>query len=473
MKELIPTIDAYRLFHKGQIALAEIEANGIRIDEAHLEQAVASIDRKAAKLQKRLHDNPLWARWRREFGAKASIGSPVQLGKIVFDVLGHKSKNTTPTGRPKTDEAAFEGVKLPFVKRYFRLKKLKNAKTTFLGGIKGETVKGYVHAFYNLNMAATFRSSADTPNLQNQPARDPKMAETIRRCFIPRPGRRIIENDFSALEFKIAACFWKDPKMIAYASNPNKDIHRDMAAKIFDCDKNQVSKAMRFTAKNDFVFATLYGSYYVHTSEHLWNDILKNQLTLLDGTPVKDHLAYKGITEPGRFDKDQRPEPGTFEAHVKTVEDWFMGKFQTFAEGKERWYDEYRKKAGFRLMTGFVVKGLYSKNDCLNYPIQGPGFHCLLWTLIRLLKKIKRRQMKSLVVGQIHDCALGDVPDAEVQDYLHMVKRIVSVELPRAWPWIIVPLEIEAEVTPLAEEGGTWWSKRQWIEQDGVWGPKE
>jgi intein/homing endonuclease len=109
----------------------------------------------------------------------------------------------------------------------------------------------------------------------------------------------------------------------------------------------------------------------------------------------------------------------------------------------------------------FVADGVIHKNS---------AFHCLLWTLIQLTREIRKRKMKTKVVGQIHDSVIADVPEREIQDYLEMAKRIMTVDLPKAWTWINVPLDTEAEVCPL---GGSWHTKAVWEKAGGVWCPKK
>ena len=120
------------------------------------------------------------------------------------------------------------------------------------------------------------------------------------------------------------------------------------------------------------------------------------------------------------------------------------------------------------MVTGFVVRGIYSKNARLNYVVQGPSFHCLLWMLIELVTKdLRRYKMKAKVVNTIHDCVVGDVPRKEVQNYINLVREIVEVKLPKAWPWLTIPLEVECEC---CEEN--WFFKVPWVETNGVWGPR-
>lgn len=479
--KLRPTRSAYDLFHQGATALARIEANGIRVDVDYLQRADRKAAKRIARMEEELRADPVWQTWRREFGHKANMGARPQLARVLFDVMKITSPGeTAKSKRHKTDALSLEAVALtvPFVKILLRMEQWKKLRATYLGGLIRETVDGFLHPVFNLHTVSTYRSSSSDPNFQNLPIRDGEFAEVIRKGFIPRPGRRLVENDFGALEFRIAACFWQDPEMVKYASDPTLDIHRDMAAECYACEPWQVSKDSRYCGKNQFVFPVLYGSYYVQCAKHLWENAGKMGLRLLtkgdankkgSGATVYEHLAGKGIAELGACDPKQSPKPGTFEHHIKGVETRFMERFSTFAHKKDEWYTAYRKVGGFISPTGFVEDGLFSKNDLQNHPIQGSGFHCLLWTLIKQQTLLDKRGMQSLLVGQIHDCLLGDVPEDELQEYLRLVKKVVSRLLPQAWEWIIVPLEIEAEVTPV---DGSWWEKSQWEEQAGTWKEK-
>jgi len=299
-------------------------------------------------------------------------------------------------------------------------------------------------------------NSCDTPNLQNQPIRNPLVAERVRTCFVPRDDHVILEIDYGALEFRGGACFWRDKAMVAYASDPSLDIHRDMAAECYMLD--EVPKTARFYAKNQFVFPTLYGSFYKNTSKNLWNAIDMGELVTADGKPMKEHLADKGIKKLGRCDYDERAKKGTFEYHVMKVEEQFCDRFHQWNERKEVWWKRYLKTGQFRLMTGFVCSGVFTKNNLYNTPIQGPAFHLLLWSLIQTVKWIKRSKMRSRVVGQIHDSLILDVHKDELQDVLEKVKQIMTVDVRNHWDWVITPLEIEAE---MAE---TNWYEKQEIE---------
>jgi DNA polymerase-1 len=473
------TLEAVDLLLEGTLALAEVEDAGIAIDVDYLDRTIVEVGDQIRSLQEELRRDPTYGVWRKAFGAKTNLGSREQLGVVLYERLGYPCPFRTaptdryPDGKPSTDEAALASVDLPFVKTLLAVERLKKLKSTYLEGVRREVVDGFLHPTENLNTVRTFRSSSDSPNLHNIPIRDSKIGPLIRKAFVPRPGRLLVEADFGAMEFKIAACVWKDPEMVAYASDPSKDIHRDSAAELFLCEPSQVSKQMRYLAKNQFVFPTLYGSYYLQMARNIWEAIPGVKMKD-DETLVARWLRRQGIRSPGDFDPKRDPRPGSYEAHVKAVEANFYRRFPVFAAGKEQRFADYEREGRSSLVTGFEVVwgkgGLCSRNNLLNDPVQGPAFHCLLWSLIRIQKILRKRRLKSLIVGQIHDCLLLDVPPEELQEVLDLIERVMTSDIRKAWDWLIVPLLVEIDVVGL---GKTWADKSPWVRgEDGLWGPK-
>lgn len=496
----LPDFRAYELFHEGVSALAKVEANGMRIDTDYLERIMGWIDRKVKKINDGLRRHPVFERWRRAFGPKTNLGSDPQLAHVIYKVHGcqvkewtEKTKNLPldkrkPAADRQSIQRAIDGMDSKprravrgFFRRLDQMESLKKLKSTHLKGVMNEVVNGFIHPFFNLTTsikddskggAKSYRGSADSPPVQQLPVRDPNMGRLIRRCFIPRDGNHFVELDFSGHEFKIASCVWKDKAMMAYAADPLKDVHRDMAAKIFGIIAERVAecKPLRYIAKNQFTFPVLYGSYYVQMAQRIWAVITKGQMRFDDGTLVLDHLKSLGITRLGACDPNQEPVPGTFEHQVRQIEKWFMSKFPKFARDKDKWYEDYRKNAGFHLVTGFWIGGLYSKNFTLNGKIQGPAFHCLLWALIELQKELKRKGMRALITCNIHDSIIADVPEEEIQEFLTLAKEIMTVRIRKAWDWVSVLLDCEAQVSPLNQ---AWHYKEFWECHDGIWGPKK
>jgi DNA polymerase-1 len=444
---------------EGSAAFADIEEAGIRVDVPYLDRTMQQTGDKIKQIEQELRQDEVYATWRRVFGDKASLGSRDQLAKIVFGHLGVKSTVTTSTGKPKVDANALDEIDLPFVRRWGVMEKLKKVRNTFLKGTRQAAVQRgdewYIHPSFNLHLVWTFRSSGSEPNFQNQPIRDKRQAKLIRRSYIPRDGHRIVEIDYSALEFRGAANFWKDPAMVAYASDPTLDIHRDMAAECFMLPTDDVSKDCRSFAKNQFVFPELYGSYYVSMAAGLWSAISKANLKTKAGVGIFDHLRTKGIDS-----------QKAYEGHIKRVEQNFAERFPHWASEKDKWWNKYLERGWFPLSTGFVCPGVFSYNNLMNTPIQGPSFHCLLWSLIQVNKWLKKNRMRTRIIGQIHDSMLADVYEPELQDYLHYVKDVMTVRVRKEWDWIVTPLEVEVETSDRS-----WFDKAAWKEQDGQWVP--
>lgn len=469
------TQEAYQLLHEGAIALAQVESNGIRVDMDYLAKAIRRTKRRIDHLKGKLQESDVVKAWRREYKGRTNLGSNDQLGHVLFDVMGFESAGKTSSENPKhkTDEKSLGTVDHPFIKDFLKIKKLERALNTNLKGIRREVVDGFVHPFFNLDTVQTFRSSSDSPNFQNVPKYNPQIGKLTRQAFIARPGRRLVELDYSQLEVAIAVCYHHDPTMMEYLEDKSKDMHRDMAMECYilpieelqPADKKnpgEVKRAsdIRFCGKSGFVFPNFYGDWYIDCAANLWEYISTMNLRRRDGTSLYDHLRSEGITELGDLDPSEKPRIGTFERHIQRVEKAFWSeRFPVYDRWRKDWVDEYREKGWMKTLTGFICQGWMKRNEIINYPVQGSAFHCLLWSLIRLQKELKKARMKSLVIGQIHDSVLGDVPDEELDDFLSLARWVMVDELKDAWKWITAPIEIEAEATPI---GGNWYQKKEW-----------
>lgn len=450
---------AYKLLHNGAIALAEVEGNGIKIDTKYLKKATLQTEKKIKYLQMELDKSDVIKTWKKIYGYKTNYNSNDQLGKILFDHMNIDSPALTATGKYKTDEKSLTQINHSFVVTYLKIKKLQKALTTYLNGIRKEVVDGFIHPFFNLHITKTYRSSSDSPNFQNIPVRDKELGGLIRRAFIARTGNHLVELDYSGIEVAIACAYHKDPRMIDYIKNPEKDMHRDMAMECYKLSLNQVTKDIRFYGKNCFVFPQFYGSTYIDCARHLWEAITTAKLKTKKGTPLKKYLRKKGIRELGKCTFEEKPYKGTFEKHIQQVEKNFWEKrFKVYAKWKTKWYYEYLNKGWMLTKTGFICQGFMKRNKIINYPFQGSAFHCLLWSLINLQRELKRYKMKTLIVGQIHDSILADVPKEELNDYLILANDIMTIQLKNKWHWINVPLTIEAEVCPV---GKSWAEKKE------------
>lgn len=468
---MIPITDkAYKLLHEGVKALSQVEHNGIKIDMGYLKGAFKEADYQIKELNEKLKTDKIYRVWKKRYADRTNIDSTQQLGEILFNILKYDCPSRTETGKPKTDESALETLDIDFVKQYLQVKKLKKAKGTYLQGIMREVTNGFLHPSFNLHLAQTYRSSSDSPNFQNMPIRLYETSKLIRQCFIPRASnRQIIEVDYSGIEVHAAAWYHKDPVMLDYIHNKTKDMHRDMAQQCYalpdkemtpinDKDTKRI-KNIRYCGKNKFVFPQFYGDWYFSCAPYLWNAIDQMNLTMRNGKSIKEWLKHKGITRLGSLDYNVKPEPGTYLYHIKEVEnDFWNRRFKKYKQWKDKWYNSYRASGKFKMLTGFVIEGFLKRNEVINYPVQGVAFHCLLWSLIRIQKILRKYHMKSLIIGQIHDSIVSDVLSEERKDYLEIVQKVMTQDIKKHWNWIITPIEIEAEAAP---EGKSWFEKQK------------
>ncbi len=445
------TTEAYELLHEGTLALGCVEEWGMRVDVGLLDKTEADTTRQIDELDNSLKNSDVWRLWKRRFGEKANIGSGPQLADILMDDLGFQIEaRTEKSNKVKVDEKSLSGVDHPFIKDYFRQKKLKKLRDTYLSNIRRELVGEYLHANINLHLVNSYRSSADRPNVQNQIRRDAEFAEMLRRMFIPSPGHVLVEADMSAHEFRIGACVCLDGSMLDYAGDPTKDVHRDMASECYDIPlqsdwKNPNLKKVRGEAKNKFVFPTFYGSYYVSTAKNLWSAIELEELKTDRGNSLYEHLASRGIKKLGACDPKQKPTKGTFEHHVQQVDRAFHDRFPDWSDYQESTMRDYQKSGYFDMLTGFRCAGVFSRNQVLNFKVQGPAFHIVLWDLIQLVKWIRKNRMKTRVICEIHDSIISDVHLSELDDYLAKMKQVMTQDVKKHWRWIVVPLDIEVD----------------------------
>jgi DNA polymerase I len=448
--------EAMQLLMEGSAAFADMESRGMRIKTDYLDAAIEYCNGQARKLEQELKNSDVWSIWRKN--PKADLGSRQQLAEVIYDELGYECKKKTKKENRGTDEEAFEHIDHPFVGSWLSWQRFMRTSTSDLQGTKTEVDSdGFLHPHFGLNIAQTYRGNSRNPNFQNYVNRNKEHARIVRRAFIPRDENFwLIEADYGALEFRGAASFWEDPAMIAYASDSTLDIHRDTTADCYKIPRDQVTKAARGVGKNSFVFPRLYGSWYKNIAKNLWDQIGRNKLTTVDGVCLYENLRQKGI-----------PHKAAYIDYVKSVEDNFNGRFKHWSNTHPVWWDRYLKNGAFPLKSGFVCRGLMSYNNVMNYPIQGPSFHILLWALIQMNKWLKDAKFKSCIIGQIHDSIVMDVHESEMQEVLNRLEYYMTVAIKERFPWIATPMEVEVEGSPV-----NWFEKKELVKDTtGMWVP--
>jgi len=191
-------------------------------------------------------------------------------------------------------------------------------------------------------------------------------------------------------------------------------------------------KALRFNAKNQFIFPEFYGSY--------WRSIARDIEIPEDFFP-----SLKGQVR--RYNK--------WELHIKNCEEIFWKKYKRTREWQNEVLAAYRHDGYIDDGAwGFRATGFLTRNMLYNFPIQGSAYHCLQWTINELVHREKIfDKWESLLCAQIHDSVFLDIVPSELPMIRKTITEIMTVRVREQNPWITVPLEAEWSTTPV---DGTW-----------------
>ena len=416
--------DGFHFLMEGVETLRKFHENGIKINPDILEVQKGKARRKMERVEWEISESEEVKLW--DGCQPFNFNSNKDLPHLLFDIAKIQPVVFTDGGKPSVDEEALGKIKSPLTEKILEWRKWKKASGTYLSQFEREQVDGVVRSYLNLNTVDTFRSSGDSPNIQNIYKRDPEMKKFIRSFIVPTKGNRFIEYDYKAAEVCVSACYNKDPKLLEYVRNPGSDMHRDVGCQLFFRTPETLTKAERGTAKNGFVFPVFYGSYFKNTAPSIWEQLSEETIA---------HLKCNGIGNLIAFTR-----------HVEKIEkDFWNNRFPVYAKWKNEQWDRYEKNGFVELYTGFRCTGRMDKKQTSNYPIQGSAFHCLLWYAIEVQKEIEKRKMKSRLIYEIHDALVADVVPEEEAELDRLVWDYGTQKIRAHWPWIIVPLTIEKE----------------------------
>jgi len=242
-----------KLLHELEIPTAEIlcqmEANGILIKRPFLNELSKRFDEEIIALEKRAYEVA---------GEEFNLGSPKQLGEMLFEKLGVAGGKKTKSGQYSTGEAVLSKINHPLVEivlEYRGLSKLKSTYTDALDNV-ADSETDRVHTSYHQALTSTGRLSSTDPNLQNIPIRT-ATGRLIRQAFIAPEGRVILAADYSQIELRLMAHFSGDENLTR-AFNEGLDIHTATAAEVLGKAVEEVSATERRNAKA-INFGLLYG----------------------------------------------------------------------------------------------------------------------------------------------------------------------------------------------------------------------
>jgi uracil-DNA glycosylase family 4 len=444
---------ARQFFHEGLLCLSEIGLNGFPINEEYYAKTATVLSHTIDRTVKDIEADDLYKKFTKKMYRPPDIQSSKDLNVIIYDYL-KTAETRTEKNNLVSDKNVLEKINHPFTKNILKYREYKKI-SDFVASMLKLSYGGMIHGTIDLNQAISFRSNAHDPNLQNVNVRNEIAKRFCRSGFIAYELFRLLESDFSGIEVAIGAAYHQDPTMINYLIDPDSDMHRDCACDIWQIKPEEVSKMIRFYAKNCWTFPQFYGDWYRSCAEALWANCIN--LKTNSGLTLLEHLIQN--TNIRNFED--------FVEHCKEVERIFwQERFQVYDQWKKDINEFYRRHGYIETFLGFRYTGVISRKDASNYIIQGTAFHMLLWTLIQVMKEIKRREMVSKTIYQIHDSQLHHTPDDEWEKIIEIIDFYGTIEIRKQFEWINVPLKIEHELTGL---GGVWTDKEPIIKKNGIW----
>ena len=387
--------------------LSDIERNGVKIDEGLLKKASRDAEKELSRIVTKIYDMA---------GGEFNINSPKQLSEILFDRLGLPVIKKTKTGR-STDMGVLERLSSvhPLPKELLRYRELSKLKSTYIDALP-ELVNpktGRVHTSFNQTVTATGRLSSSKPNLQNIPVKTAEGRE-IRRAFIGERDRYVMSADYSQIELRILAHLSGDEELIQ-AFEKGIDVHTHTASLIFNVDEKDVTPEMRANAKT-VNFGIVYGISAFGLSRGL----------SIDPQSAQDFIdSY--------FERYPRVKM-YMEDKIEEARD---AGYVTTLFNRRRYIPE--------ITTGAMREQQQAERIAINTPVQGSAADLIKIAMINIHEEMKKKKLDSMMIMQVHDELVFEVPEKELEE----MARLVKAKMEGA-----VKLKVPVEVT--VKHGKTW-----------------
>jgi len=385
--------------------LAQMEENGVKIDQDYLKSLNWEMDVKIRVLQKRIYNNA---------GSEFNINSTRELENILFEKIGLSTlgiKRTQTGYSTAAGELAKLRDKHPIIDLISRYRELAKLKSTYVQALPRlvNPKTGRVHTSFNQTITATGRLSSSNPNLQNIPIRT-KLGNSIRKAFIPEKGYVLLALDYSQIDLRVVAHLSGDTQLIA-AFRDDQDIHIATAAKIYNVNLEDVSPRQRQAAKA-INFGLIYGMSAYGLSETL--KISREQAqefieSYLESYPSLEEYVQKVI----RFAKKN--------GYVKTL------------LGRKRLLPEIRSS------QTQIVRA--AERMAINMPSQGMTADILKMAMIQASKIIGEKNDECRLLLQVHDDLLFEVKKEKARFWAERFKKIMEGIYK-----LSVPLKVEATI---------------------------
>ncbi|MCX8032327.1 MAG: DNA polymerase I [Thermoleophilia bacterium] len=385
--------------------LIAMEAAGIRLDCYRLGELAGKIQDQLDELEERIYELA---------GQRFNLGSPQQLGRILFDVLKLPRQRKTKTGY-STDARTLEALRgcHPIIEQILSHRELSKLMSTYLVALPRavDPETGRLHTTFHQAATATGRLSSSDPNLQNIPVRT-ELGAQIRQCFVADPGYLLLVADYSQIELRVMAYLAKEETLLeAFARG--EDIHARTAAEVFGLDESEVDSLHRRHAKA-VNFGIMYGISAYGLSQTL--GIEREQAAAYIERYFERLPRVKGFIEKTIKEAEQQ-------GYVSTI----FGRRRYIPELKSGNYQE--RSLGERLAVNSVIQG--SAADIIKV------------AMVRCYERLEAEAPDARLVLQVHDELVFEVPESQVPFVKEMVKR----EMVGAFP-MDPPLGVDVGVGP-------------------------
>ncbi len=357
--------------------LARIERNGVLIDSARLAQQSQQLAERMVALEAEAFALA---------GQPFNMGSPKQIGEILFGKLGMPVKRRTASGAPSTDEDVLAELANDFplpakLLEHRSLAKLKGTYTDKLPLMVNPTT-GRVHTNYAQAVAVTGRLSSNDPNLQNIPIRTAE-GRRVREAFVAPPGHRILSADYSQIELRIMAHISGDAGLLA-AFGGEIDVHRATASEVFGVAISDVGSEQRRYAKV-INFGLIYGMSAFGLAANL--GIERSAATAY----IERYFArYTGVK---RY-MDETKQAAREQGYVETL------------FGRRVYLPEINGGNGPRKSA--------AERQAINAPMQGTAADLIKLAMIAVQERLDRERRATRMILQVHDELVFEVPEAEL-----------------------------------------------------------
>ncbi len=385
--------------------LAAMERIGLKLDRDKVEEMKAGMSELIAELESRIHELA---------GRDFTIGSPQQVGQVLFDELGLTRKRRGKTGY-STDARVLAQIRdehevVPLIEQWRELTKLKN---TYLDPLPKEIdpETGRVHTTFIQVAAPTGRLSSINPNLQSIPIRT-DVGRPLRGCFVAEPGNLLVSADYSQVELRVLAHMADEPVLKGFFE-AGEDVHTATAAQVFAIDPEEVDSSQRSKAKM-VNFGIVYG---------------------LTGFGLADRLNIPR-SEGDEFVKrylERFPAVSAFRERV--VEQAIADGYVTTLLGRRRPLPELNSSQANTKRQG--------ERLAINTVIQGTAADIIKIAMIRCHDALPADGLSSRLVLQIHDELLFEGPESEAEQVIELARR----EMCAAYT-LEPPLEVDAGAGP-------------------------